>query len=181
MNEVENIESIFFKVLEDLKDYLVDLTLVGGWAPYVYSRFLWKNFTVKPVTTTDIDFGVGSDNTKVYPRTIFELLSTLDYKERHPQMDRMQPVVLYKEGKVRLDFIAPPEVKDEIIEKFVGGQIDINKIDKFEFLLKHKLIVEVKDKKRGRISKINCPKVKSKKGPFPFFGENRNVPFYHEK
>jgi len=71
LTEIENIETIFFKVLEDLKDYLVDLTLVGGWMPYVYSRFLWNNLVVKPIITTDIDFGVGSAKTKVHPRTIF--------------------------------------------------------------------------------------------------------------
>jgi len=57
------IESVFFSVLEDLRDYLGDLTLVGGWMPYVYSRFLWNNLTVKEITTVDIDFGfVGSPN-----------------------------------------------------------------------------------------------------------------------
>jgi hypothetical protein len=158
LNETENIERIFFKVLEDLKDYLADLTLVGGWMSYVYSRFLWNNFVVKSITTTDIDFGVSSTKTKVHPTTIFELLSTLDYKERHPRMDRLYPVVLYKEGKVRLDFIAPAEIKAEIIEKLIGRQIDINKIDKFEFLLEQRIVIEVKDTNKERTYKINCPK-----------------------
>ena len=156
MTEIKNIENIFFKVLEDLKEYLADLTLVGGWMPYVYSRFLWDNLEVKLITTTDIDFGIDSIKTKVHPRTIFESLSILDYKERHPEMDRMYPVVLYKEGKVRLDFIASPAIKDEIIEKLIGSQIDINKINKFEFLLEHKIIIEVKNK--NKTYKINCPK-----------------------
>jgi hypothetical protein len=158
LTEIENIETIFFEVLEDLKDYLADLTLVGGWMPYVYSRFLWDNLTANPITTTDIDFGVGFTKAKVHPRTIFELLSTLDYKERHPRMDRMYPVVLYKEGKVRLDFIAPRGIKDEIIKKLVGRQIDINKIDKFEFLLKYRIVIEIEDKKKRQAFKINCPK-----------------------
>jgi len=38
---VKKIEAVFFAVLEDLKDYLPDLTIVGGWMPYVYSNFLW--------------------------------------------------------------------------------------------------------------------------------------------
>jgi len=44
-------ETLFFNVLEDLKEYLVDLTLVGGWVPYVFSKFLWKNVIAEPVTT----------------------------------------------------------------------------------------------------------------------------------
>lgn len=50
MIKLNKIESLFFHVLEDLKDYLYDLTLVGGWVPYVYSRFLWNNVLAKPVT-----------------------------------------------------------------------------------------------------------------------------------
>ena len=152
MTELEYLESVFFRVIADLKDYLTDLTLVGGWLPYVYSRFMWNNLMVKPITTTDIDFGLGTDTTKVYQRTIFDLLSSLDYKERHPQMDRMFPVVMYKEGKIRLDFIAPPKIKDAIIEKVVGKQIDINKIEKFDFLLKHRTLIEIGIRKWFTIS-----------------------------
>lgn len=64
MTDFEKIEVIFFKVLKDLKDYLEDLTLVGGWIPYIYSKFLWGNLTVKPVTTADIDFGFGEAKNK---------------------------------------------------------------------------------------------------------------------
>lgn len=158
MINLNEIESIFFSVLRDLKDYLGDLTLVGGWIPYVYSRFLWNDVTVKPVTTVDIDFGFSGVATKVYPNTIFETLSPLDYKERHPRMDRIYPVVLYKEGKVRIDFIAPPVVAQDVIEKFIGRQINVNRIDKFDFLLKHRIPVDLKDKKHKETYRIHCPK-----------------------
>jgi hypothetical protein len=91
LTELEYLESTFFKVLSDLKEYLDDLTLVGGWLSYVYTKYLWNDLVIKPVTTGDIDFGFGVGEKRVYPRTIFELLSSLDYKERHPQMDRMYP------------------------------------------------------------------------------------------
>jgi hypothetical protein len=143
-------------VLGDLREYLDDLTLVGGWLSYVYAKYLWNNLAIKPVTTADIDFGFGAGETRVYPRTIFELLSSLDYKERHPQMDRMYPVVLYKEGKVRLDFIAPPTIEKNIIDKIVGNQIDINIIEKFDFLLKYRIIVDIKNKKE--VYTVHCPK-----------------------
>ncbi|MFZ2356549.1 MAG: GSU2403 family nucleotidyltransferase fold protein [Candidatus Omnitrophota bacterium] len=156
MTELEYLESTFFKVLGDLKEYLDDLTLVGGWLSYVYAKYVWGNLAIKPVTTADIDFGLGVGKTRVYPRTIFELLSSLDYKERHPQMDRMYPVVLYKEGKVRLDFIAPPTIEKSVIDKIVGSQIDINIIEKFDFLLKYRIIVDIKNKKEVYI--VHCPK-----------------------
>jgi hypothetical protein len=157
LTEIKDIENIFFKVLQDLEEYLVDLTLVGGWMPYVYSKFLWGDITANLITTTDIDFGINiSNGTKTHSKNIFELLSGLDYKERHLQMDRLYPVVLYKEGKVRLDFIASREVDSVMIERFLGRQIDINKVDKFEFLMDNRIVVEVKNK--NNIYKVNCPK-----------------------
>ena len=151
------IESVFFDVLEDVKDYLLDLTLVGGWMPYIYSNFLWKNFIKNPVTTVDIDFGLDQSITRDYPKTIFETLSSLGYKERHPRMDRMFPVVLYK-GKVPVEFITYPNVDIRIIEKLVGGQIQVNKIDKFDFLLKYRIPIPVQTKKRNKSYLVNCPK-----------------------
>ncbi|MBI2646185.1 MAG: hypothetical protein HYW85_04020 [Deltaproteobacteria bacterium] len=122
---VEKIEAVFFNVLEDICDYLPDLTLVGGWMPYVYSSFLWKTSVRNPVTTVDIDFGVDQSVTRDYSRTIFETLSSLDYKEHHLKMDRMFP---------------------------------INKIDKFDFLLKHRISISVHAKKKNKSFLINCPK-----------------------
>jgi len=49
----EKIEAIFFSVLEDIHDFLPDLTLVGGWLPYIYTNFLWKTSVRNPVTTVD--------------------------------------------------------------------------------------------------------------------------------
>ena len=59
MIEQHKIESAFYSVLEDLKEYFEDLTLVGGWVPYVYTNYLWKNVRSKLITTVDIDFGFG--------------------------------------------------------------------------------------------------------------------------
>jgi hypothetical protein len=91
---LEKIEAVFFNVLEDISDYLGDLTLVGGWMPYIYSNFLWKKTVRTPVTTVDMDFGVDQKVNKDYSKTIFETRSSLDYTERHMKMDRMFPVVL---------------------------------------------------------------------------------------
>ena len=153
----EKIESVFFNVLEDIHDYLSDLTLVGGWMPYIYSNFLWKTLIKNPVTTVDIDFGVDQSITGDYSKTIFETLSSLDYKEHHLKMDRMFPIVLYKE-KIPVEFITYPVADIKIIEKMLGRQIQINKIDKFDFLLKYRISVNIKPKKRNKTYLINCPK-----------------------
>lgn len=153
----EKIEAVFFNVLEDVSDYLSDLTLVGGWMPYIYSNFLWKTSVRNPVTTADIDFGVDQSVAGDYSKTIFETLSSLDYKERHFKMDRMFPVALYKE-KVPVEFITYPTVDIKAIEKMVGRQMQINKIDKFDFLLKHRISISVQGKQKDKSYLINCPK-----------------------
>ena len=154
---IEKIETIFFNVLEDIHDYLPDLTLVGGWLPYIYTNFLWKTSVRNPVTTVDIDFGIDQSVTREYSKTIFETLSSLDYKKRHLKMDRMFPVVLYKE-KVPVEFITYPSVEIKAIEKMLGKQIQINKIDKFDFLLKHRISINIQTKKKNKSYFINCPK-----------------------
>ena len=95
MTKLSETETLFFNVLEDLKEYLADLTLVGGWVPYVFSKFLWKNIPVEPVTTVDVDFGFGEVKKWMYTKTIFEKLTVLDYIVRHPMIDKIYPVVLY--------------------------------------------------------------------------------------
>ncbi|MBN1493405.1 MAG: hypothetical protein JW938_04595 [Candidatus Omnitrophica bacterium] len=124
----EKIEAVFFNVVDDIRDYLPDLTLVGGWMPYIYSNYLWKAKIRNPIVTVDIDFGVGHTVAGKYQKTIFETLSRLGYKERRPKTDRMFPVVLYKE-KVPVEFITYPTVDIKAIEKMVGTQIQINKIE----------------------------------------------------
>lgn len=154
--DLKKIEAVFFDVLKDLKEYLPDLTIVGGWMPYIYSNFLWKRSVRMPVTTVDIDFGVGKPGGQKHPKTIFETLSGLDYTERHPRMDRMFPVVLLKE-KIPVEFITDPAVDIEAVEKLVGGQIQINKIEKFDFLLKHRCSVTVQAPRGKELYVLNCP------------------------
>jgi hypothetical protein len=153
--DLEKIEAVFFSVLEDINDYLPDITLVGGWMPYVYSNYLWKTSVRNAVTTVDIDFGVDQSVSKNYSKTIFETLSSLGYRERHLKMDRMFPVVLYKE-KVPVEFITYPGVDIKAIEKMVGQEMQINRIDKFDFLLKHRMSISIQVKKKNYL--LNCPR-----------------------
>lgn len=115
MNNIERLELLFFGVLRDLRDYLGDLTIVGGWLPYIYSKFLWHNLEIQAVTTIDIDFGFGGNKSKQYLKTIFELLSSLDYKEHHVRIGKMYPVVLYKQDEMPLDFITSLKTNEKLV------------------------------------------------------------------
>jgi len=158
LNDIKRLELLFFEVLQDLKDYLDDLTLVGGWLSYVYSKFLWYNFEVKTVTTVDIDFGFGGNKIKPHSKTIFEVLSSLNYKERHLHIGKLYPVVLYKQGEMPIDFITSPKTKDKLVKGLVGRQISINKIDEFDFLLENRIPIKVRAKREKTGYIIQCPK-----------------------
>ena len=158
MNDIKRLELLFFEVLQDLRDYLDDLTLVGGWLSYVYAKFLWNNLEAEAVTTVDIDFGFGGNKTKPHSKTIFEVLSSLNYKERHFRIGKLYPVVLYKQGEIPIDFITSLKTKDKLVKELVGRQIIINKIDKFDFLLENRMSIKVRAD-RGKTSyKVQCPK-----------------------
>jgi len=158
LNDIKRLELLFFEVLQDLRDYLDDLTLVGGWLSYVYAKFLWNNLEAEAVTTVDIDFGFGGNKTKPHSKTIFEVLSSLNYKERHFRIGKLYPVVLYKQGEIPIDFITSPKTKDKLVKELVGRQIIINKIDKFDFLLENRMSIKVRAD-RGKTSyKVQCPK-----------------------
>lgn len=66
--------------------------------------------------------------------------------------------MLYKGGEIPIDFITFPEISDGVIEKFIGRQINVNKIDRFDFLLNHRIPVNVRADKQKAGYKIYCPK-----------------------
>ncbi|MFW6173844.1 MAG: GSU2403 family nucleotidyltransferase fold protein [Elusimicrobiota bacterium] len=155
--EQRKIESAFFNVLNDLREYLYNLTLVGGWVPYIYSTYLWKKKPIKIITTVDIDFGFGDFKGKKYQKTIFEKLSSLDYSEHHIEIGKIYPVVLFKEGKIPVEFITYPDIGRNTIENLIGIQININKVDGFDFLLNHRCKIKISTGGRKAEYEIHCP------------------------
>lgn len=123
MFEQQKIEPAFFSVLSDLEEYLDNLTLVGGWITYIYSNYLWKKKPIKIITTVDIDFGFGDTQSAKKKKTIFDKLSTLDYSEHHVEIEKMYPIVLYKDGKIPVEFITYPEISRNAIDNLIGRQV----------------------------------------------------------
>lgn len=132
-------EKLLIKVIEDLADFLPYLVLVGGWVPYIYARYMWKDVPNMAVTTGDIDFGVGDHYFKGKD-TIASRVQRLGYGERHVSMDRMIPFVpIVKDAsgdaKAEVEFITDPKISRKVINKIVGQEIKINKIQHFSLLL----------------------------------------------
>ncbi|MBU4304810.1 MAG: hypothetical protein KJ893_04190 [Candidatus Omnitrophica bacterium] len=132
-------EKLLIKVINDLADFLPYLVLVGGWVPYIYARYIWKNVPNMAVTTGDIDFGVGAQDFKGKD-TVSSRVQRLGYGERHVSMDRMVPfipIVKDLEGdlKAEVEFITDPKVPRKIVDKIIGTAIKINEIKHFSLLL----------------------------------------------
>lgn len=133
-------EKLLIKVIDDLADFLPYLVLVGGWVPYIYAKYIWKNTPRLAVTTTDIDFGVGDKEFKGRD-SVASYVRKLGYGERHVSMDRMTPFVpVVKDSsgslKAEVEFITDPKVPKTIIYQVVGREIEINEIENFNLLLK---------------------------------------------
>jgi hypothetical protein len=148
-------EKVFYEILEDLKEYLDILTLVGGWVPFVYARHVWHLTISNLVTTADIDFGVSGKPSLTLGRTVYETLSSLDYRERHVRIGRLWPVVLYRGGKIPVEFIADPRSDLKAIADTLGPQIHLNRIEGFDFLLASRMVVRMKIK--AGVHTIFCP------------------------
>ncbi|HLP59407.1 MAG TPA: GSU2403 family nucleotidyltransferase fold protein [Candidatus Deferrimicrobium sp.] len=152
MTEIKELEQLFFKVIDDLEDYLPHLVLVGGWTPYLYVKYLWKNISFYPVTTTDIDFGFSEKNDLLsIKEPIYARFSKLHYSERHFQMNRLFPIVpllenTRKSSKLLIEFITTPTVSERYIETLVGRQILVNRLDKFDILLRDSIQIELIDR-----------------------------------
>jgi len=137
--EFQSNNKLFIKVVNDLADFLPYLVIVGGWVPYIYAKYIWKNVPNMAVTTGDIDFGVGVQDFKGKD-TVSSRVQRLGYGERHVSMDRpfpFVPIVKDPEGdaKAEVEFITDPKVPRDVVNKIMGTAIKINEIKHFSLLL----------------------------------------------
>lgn len=143
-------EKLLIKVTDDLADFLPYLVLVGGWVPYIYARYIWKNVPNMAVTTGDIDFGVGAQDFNGKD-TVASRVQKLGYGERHVSMDRpfpFVPVVKNAAGdlKAEVEFITDPKIPRKLVNKIVGQEIKINEIQHFSLLLDYIITVKMNGK-----------------------------------
>lgn len=147
-------EKLLIKVIDDLADFFPYLVLVGGWVPYIYAKYIWKNVPTLAVTTSDIDFGVGIKGFDGKD-TVASRVQRLGYGERHVSMDRMIPFVpIVKDAagglKAEVEFITDPTVSKKIVSKIIGMEIKINEIEHFSLLLESAITAKV-DKRKIQI------------------------------
>lgn len=144
-------EKLLIKVMDDLADFLPYMVLVGGWVPYVYAKYIWKDVPTLAVTTSDIDLGVGIRGFDGKD-TVAARVQRLGYGERHISMDRMVPfipIVKDATGELRaeVEFITDPKISKRIVNKIVGKELKINEIEHFRLLLDSSITVEMDRRK----------------------------------
>lgn len=138
-----SIESQFFKLADELREFKDSIVYVGGWLPYLYTKYLWKNKKYEPVFTTDIDIGLRCFDG--HKKTIESILLENRYYSR-PANYKNQ--VMYYIGTdkrdIRLDFLSA-ERKDQEIQKIAGGNIYVcNSLFKFKILMDPENTFELK-------------------------------------
>lgn len=126
-------EKILYKVVGDLKGFLSNLVLVGGWVPHIYQRYVWEDRIIEPHYTTDIDFGVGRTG-RHHGGTIYEIISANNYGERHAKVGHSYPIVPLA-GNVPVEFICDDTADLNSVQKLTGRQIVINQVKNFDMLL----------------------------------------------
>lgn len=104
------------KTLTVLRPYLPQIVIGGGWAPFLYFRYLAKNREHTPVLTRDIDFMVGHQVPIVGPQTIDEIL-TREAKLTTAFKNLDDPAVIHYEGTI--DGV---EVEIEFLTDQTGSQ-----------------------------------------------------------
>ncbi len=155
-------EKAFFKVLEDLRNYLPYLVVVGGWVPYLYRTFLWKGETDKPYLTADIDIGIKTKIKDFRQDSIYKRLTKLQYSERHLSIGKAYPVV--PEVKltedtvpIPVEFISGKDVSEDYLRRVVGSEILVNKLEYFEIILENVKKIKIKGKTASIDVSIPCP------------------------
>jgi len=145
-------EKALLKVLEDLKEYLPYLIIVGGWVPYIYRNYLWKTETDKPYLTADIDIGIKTKIENFKQDSIYKKLTELQYSERHVKIGKMYPVIpevkLTKDAvPIPVEFVCGKDVPESHLKRLVGPQILVNKLEYFEIILENVMKTKIKEEK----------------------------------
>ena len=144
-------EKAFFKVLQDLRNYLPYLVVVGGWVPYLYRNYLWKGETDKPYLTADIDIGIKTKIKDFRQDSIYKRLTKLQYSERHVSIGKAYPIV--PEVKLNnsavpipVEFISGKDMPENYLRKLIGSEILVNKLEYFEIILEDTVKIRTETK-----------------------------------
>jgi hypothetical protein len=108
----------FLRTLWILRDYLDEIIVGGGWAPFLYYRYLLQNIDYEPVRTRDIDFMVKKEVPIVGNKTVDQLLNEAGFEAKFKSLDT--PPLIHYEG-----IIEDVEVEIEFLTEQEGSNSEI--------------------------------------------------------
>ena len=108
----------FLRTLWILRDYLHEIIVGGGWAPFLYYRYLLQNKDYEPVRTRDIDLMVKKEMPVVGNKTVDQLLIKAGFEAKFKSIDT--PPLIHYEG-----FIEDVEVEIEFLTDQIGSNSEI--------------------------------------------------------
>jgi len=118
---MDRLQAGFLKSLRLIADYLPQVVIAGGWAPFVYYHYLLGDKSKNPLRTGDIDIVVANRLPLIGSMPIDETLK--DAGLRPVFKTRTQPPVIHYEGKidgceVEIEFLTDlrGSCRDEVIE-----------------------------------------------------------------
>ena len=88
----------FLKTLWILKEYLPVIVIGGGWAPFVYHRYLLGNKSHEPIRTRDIDLMVPRTVPVIGKKTVDQVLAEAGFEAVFKS--RGIPPVIHYEGNI---------------------------------------------------------------------------------
>jgi len=106
-----------YKALIILSDYLPEIVVGGGWAPFLYNRYLFRNRQREPVFTRDIDFMVNPKIPIIGQKTVDQLLVEAGLSTKFKS--REDPPVIHYEGT-----IDGSDVEIEFLTDQIGSKPD---------------------------------------------------------
>jgi nucleotidyltransferase-like protein len=108
----------FLRTLWILRDYLHEIIVGGGWAPFLYYRYLLQNRVYEPVRTLDIDFMVKKEVPVIGSKTVDQLLIGAGFEAKFKSRDN--PALIHYEG-----IIEDVEVQIEFLTDQIGSNSEI--------------------------------------------------------
>ena len=115
---IDNFSIGFLRTLWILRDYLHEIIVGGGWAPFLYYRYILQNRVYEPVRTRDIDFMVKKEVPVIGNKTVDQLLIGAGFETKFKSRDN--PALIHYEG-----IIEDVEVEIEFLTDQMGSNSEI--------------------------------------------------------